>query len=187
MIFSHELLLLQPVVVFGMYALKITLCSIFNENIPYIGQYIFQGRTDLREEFQCKAGRSFLLEPNQVVPLWDWRQSPRGWVGDCNQRGILRHVWNWPNLPRSEGFLLCVKSQEQNCATLNIWMLHHICQRSPPPSSPPQFYFFLQQQHRHEAAPCSTVIPWLLFTVELMHLCQQGGGHMKNIHNTLIF
>lgn len=77
MIFSHELLLLQTVVVFGMYALKITLCSIFNENIPYIGQYILQGRTNLREEFQCKAGRSFLLEPNQSVPPWELKAKPQ--------------------------------------------------------------------------------------------------------------
>lgn len=131
MIFPHQVLLLQPVGVFGMYALKITLCCLFHENIPYIGQYISQGRPDLRWEFQCKAGRSFLLEPTQTVPLWELKAKPRGWVGDCNQRGILRHVWNWPHLLPSEGLLLCVKSEEQSSATLNIWMLHHICQGSP--------------------------------------------------------
>lgn len=138
MIFSHQHLLLQTVGVFGMYALKLTLCSIFNKNIPYISQYILQGRTDLRYEFQCKAGRSFLLKPNQIVPLWELKAKPQRLSGDCNQRGILRHVWHWPNLPHSEGLLLCVKSEEQNGATLNIWMLHH-SQRSPQPSKHPPF------------------------------------------------
>lgn len=76
-IFPHQLLPLQPAGVFGMYALKITLCCLFNENIPYIGQYISQGRTDLSQEFQCKAGRSFLLEPNQTVPLWELKAKPQ--------------------------------------------------------------------------------------------------------------
>lgn len=135
MIFPHKLLLHQPLGVFGMHALKITLCSIFNENIPYIGQYILQGRIDLRQEFQCKAGRNFLLEPNQTVPLWELKAKPQR-LSDCNQQGILRHVWNWPNLPHSEGLLLCLKSEEESCAALNIWMLHHICQVSPTLHTP---------------------------------------------------
>lgn len=81
--------------------------------------------------FSVRLERASCWNQTKLCLSGSWKQSPRGWVGDCTQQGILRHVWNWPTLPHSEGFLLCVKSEEQSCATLNIWMLHHICQVSP--------------------------------------------------------
>lgn len=125
-------------------------CGAFDEHIPYLlGAVHFAGRAVLRQEFQCKE----LLAGSKAssASLGAEGREAEGELSPTRgsqQFGIGQNL-----LCESRGRKLC-NPEDEDAASPSV---------SPA---------FPQQQHRQEAAPCSAVVPWLLFTVEVMHLCQ---------------